>query len=139
MAENPAPKDVSAGSDQASGAAAQPEKKKRKINGFNALEIAAQVDEAREMLIQGYRPNLVRHHLREKWGLHNDTADRRISAARRQMVEDLECVDRKEKAAQLLEAAEDILKMARETRQLSNALGALSFQARVLGLEQKQN
>lgn len=75
----------------------------------------------------------------DKWGLHNQTADRRIALARRSMVDDLERVDRKEKAAQLLEAAEDILKMARETRQLSNALGALSFQARVLGLEQKQN
>ena len=137
MAEIPANENPSAGSDQPGTAA--PEKKKRKINGFNALEIADQVDEARELLIQGNRPNLVRHHLREKWGLHNDTADRRISAARRKMVEDLECVDRKEKAAQLLEAAEDILKMARETRQLSNALGALSFQARVLGLEQRQN
>ena len=136
MAENPATQDVSAGSDQASGAAPM---RRRAYNGNTALEIAKQVGDAREMLVQGNRVNVIRRYLCETYGLHNRTADRRIADARIAMVADLDCIDRKEKAAQLLEAAEDILKMARETRQLSNALGALSFQARVLGLEQKQN
>jgi hypothetical protein len=106
---------------------------------WTALEIAQQVEEARSLLVQGWRQTKVRQHLTEQHGLSGRTADRRVEDARRAMVRDLDTIDRKEKAAQLLEAAEEILFMARESRQLSNALGALSFQARMLGLEAPRN
>jgi hypothetical protein len=106
---------------------------------WNSLEIAEQVEEARSLLVQGWRQTRVRQLLAEKHGLSGRTADRRVEDARRAMVRDLDMIDRKEKAAQLLEAAEEILFMARESRQLSNALGALSFQARMLGLEAPRN
>ncbi len=55
------------------------------------------------------------------------------------MLSDLDGIDRKEFAAQMIEQATEILKMARETRQLSNAIGALRFSSELLGLNQRRN
>lgn len=129
--------DITAGAQMTESAPESTQKVRR--NSFTALEIAAQVDTVRDWLAEGLRPNKVRQRCSDAWGLTSRVADSRIFAARRSMVQDLESVDRKEKAAELLEAAADILAMARETRQLSNAIGALSFQARLLGLEGRQN
>jgi hypothetical protein len=106
---------------------------------FASMEIARQVNQVREWIVEGLRPNVIRQKCSQEWGLPSRTAENRMQAARREMVRDIEGVDRREKAAELLEAAADILKMARETKQLSNAIGALSFQARLLGLENRQN
>ncbi len=95
--------------------------------GFTALEIADQVDMVRDWLAQGLRPHQVRRKCAEEWGLKTRAAESRMQLARQRMVQDLESIDRKEKAAELLEAAAEILQLARETRQLSNALGALGF------------
>ncbi|MEN9861308.1 MAG: hypothetical protein RLZZ515_1790 [Cyanobacteriota bacterium] len=100
---------------------------KRKRAAFTALEIADQVDAVRDWLAQGLRPNQVRRRCAEEWGLQTRAAESRMQLARQRMVQDLESIDRKEKAAELLEAAAEILQLARETRQLSNALGALGF------------
>jgi hypothetical protein len=107
--------------------------------GYTFLEIAEQVDAVRDWIVEGLRPYQIRKLCAETWGLKTRTAENRIKDARQAMVRDIESVDRREKAAELLEAAADILKMARETKQLSNAIGALSFQARLLGLENRQN
>jgi len=50
------------------------------------------------------------------------------------MVRDITGIDRQQFAAQLIEAAADIQKAAQDTRQLSNALGALRLQSEILGI-----
>ena len=121
---------------------AAPEEKKparRKVVGTSAMEQVAQINKVREWLIEGYRPNQIRNLCSETWGLKTRTAEHRMEAARRAMLADLNTVDRHEAAAQMIESATDILKMARETRQLSNAIGALRLQAELLGLNQRSN
>lgn len=121
---------------------AAPEEKKpaqRKLVGSSAVEIARQIDQVRDWLIEGNRPGLIRKLCSETWGLQTRTADNRIMAARQQMLADLNTIDRHEAAAQMIESATDILKMARETRQLSNAIGALRLQSELLGLNQRSN
>ena len=114
-------------------------KPKRQKKGFTAYEIVEQTDRVRDWLAQGLRPHQIRKLCAEKWGLATRTAEFRIKNARECMVRDLEDCDRKEKAAELLEAASQILKAAQDSNQLSNAIGALSFSARLLGLEGRQN
>jgi hypothetical protein len=107
--------------------------------GSASIEIADQVDQVRELLIEGYRPNQIRKICAERWGLTGRTAEYRMQTARRMMTADLEGIDRKEITAQMIEQATEILKMARETRQLSNAIGALRFSSELLGLNQRRN
>ena len=104
---------------------------------YNSLEIARQVDSVRDWLAAGMRPHKIRSKCAQDWGLASRTADSRLQAARQEMLRDIDGVDRRAKAAELLEAAAEILELARESNQLSNALGALGFQARLLGLEAK--
>lgn len=105
----------------------------------SALDIAEQINVTQKMLTMGKAPFEIRQALALQYGLPERTAERRISEARQLMVKELEIVDRKQLAAQLLRTAEEILGEARETRQLSNALGALGFISRVTGIEQRNN
>jgi hypothetical protein len=104
---------------------------------YNSLEIARQVDAVRDWLAAGMRPHKIRAKCAEEWGLASRTAESRLQAARQEMLRDIAGVDRQAKAAELLEAAAEILELARESRQLSNAIAAISFQSRLLGLEPK--
>lgn len=103
------------------------------------MEIAAQIDQVRAWIIEGYRPSQIRIKCLEAWDLKTRAAESRMQAARRAMLLDLSTIDRQEIAAQMVEQASDILKMAKETRQLSNAIGALRFQADLLGLSHRGN
>lgn len=103
----------------------------------STLDIAEQINAVAKMLTMGKSPYEIRQVLAMQYGLPERTADRRISEARQQLVRDVESIDRKELAAQLLRAAEEILGEARQTRQLSNALGALGFISRLTGMEPK--
>jgi hypothetical protein len=114
-------------------------KRKTPFVTSTALEIAQQVDDARTLLINGNRPPVVRQILREKWGLETRTAERRLTQARQEMVKDISGIDRQQYAAQLVEAAAEIQKAAQDTRQLSNALGALRLQAEILGVTGRSN
>jgi hypothetical protein len=70
-------------------------------------------------------------------GLPERTARRRIAEAREHMAKEIDVLDRRQLAAQLIRTAEEILGEARETKQLSNALGAIGFISRVTGIEPK--
>lgn len=107
--------------------------------GKGALDIAEQLHSVRVMLSNGRSPYEIRQALAIQYGLPERTAERRIKEARELQVRELEQLDRKELAAQLIGAAADILKEAKETRQLSNALGALGFISRLTGLEMPRN
>ncbi len=121
---------------------AAPEKKppvKRDRSCYASLEIAEQINQVREWLIEGYRPGQIRAKCAEQWDLKTRAAESRIAGARQAMLRDLSTIDRHEVAAQMIESATDILKLARETRQLSNAIGALRLQAELLGLNNRRN
>lgn len=104
-----------------------------------AAQIAEQIAEVRKLLSLGRQNYQIRQVLSVKYGLSDRTIERRIRDARAEQVDELEKLDRKQLAAQLISAAYEILGEARETRQLSNALGALGFMARMTGLEVKNN
>lgn len=107
--------------------------------GQSALDIAEQLHSVRRMLNNGRSNYEIGQALAAEYGLPERTIRRRIAEAREQQVRELEQLDRKELAAQLIGAAADILKEAKETRQLSNALGALGFISRLTGLEMPRN
>jgi hypothetical protein len=104
-----------------------------------AAQIAEQIAEVRKLLSLGRQNYQIRQVLSVKYGLSDRTIERRIRDARAEQVDELEKLDRKQLAAQLISAAYEILGEARETRQLSNALGALGFMARMTGLETRNN
>ena len=116
-----------------------PAEKKRPRGNYNAMEIARQVCQVRQWLVDGERPNVVRRYCAEQWGLTARTAESRIATARQEMVRDISGIDRQQFAAQLVEAAAEILKDAKGSRQLSNALGALRLQAEILGVTGRSN
>lgn len=110
-----------------------------RVKMTQAAVISEQLGEVRRLLSMGKQRHEICRVLSIKWGLSDRTIDRRISDARAAQVAELEGLDRKQLAAQLISAAQEILGEARETRQLSNALGALSFVARLTGLETRNN
>jgi hypothetical protein len=110
-----------------------------RVKPTHGAVIAEQLAEVRRLLSMGKQRYQICQVLAIKWGLSDRTIDRRISDARAAQVAEFDGLDRKQLAAQLISAAQDILGEARETKQLSNALGALSFVARLTGLETKQN
>jgi DNA-binding transcriptional MerR regulator len=106
---------------------------------FTSMEVARQVDQVREWLITGYRPNEIRRMCDEEWGLKTRASEGRMQEARREVLRDIAAIDRQEITAQMVESASDILKLARESRQLSNAIGALRLQAELLGINGRKS
>lgn len=103
------------------------------------MDIAEQLHSVRRMLNAGRSSYSICQALAAQYGLPERTARRRIAEAREQQVKELEQLDRRQLAAQLIGAAAEILEEAKETRQLSNALGALGFISRLTGLEMPRN
>jgi hypothetical protein len=106
---------------------------------FTSVEVARQVDQVREWLITGYRPSEIRQLCAEHWGVRTRAAESRMQEARREVLRDIAAIDRQEITAQMVESASDILKLARESRQLSNAIGALRLQAELLGINGRKS
>ena len=111
---------------------------KRKSNkaapGKKALEIAEQINFCRERLIQFHTAYQIRKELAERWGMPARTADDRIKAAREAIKDDISVIDRQELASMLMDMAVAIAKEAKETRQLSNAIGGIRLISELSGL-----
>jgi hypothetical protein len=105
---------------------------------WNSREICDQVDEVRQWITGGWPAFRIRRECAERWGLKTRTAELRMAQARREMVRDVGDVDRKEVAAALAETAMWILEEARDSKQLSNALGAARLHAEILGIMDKK-
>lgn len=118
---------------------APPIKQKRKPGRAreSAADIAQQINTVQRMLTHGKNTYDICQALALEYGLPERTARRRIAEAREQLRAEVASLDRQDLAAQLIKAAQEILGEARETRQLSNALGALGFISRVTGIEPK--
>jgi hypothetical protein len=112
-------------------------KKPRK--GNNAVEIYEQIEHTKDLLVAGYRPGEIRKMVAERYGCSLRTVDTRISQARDAMVRDASQVDRHQLASQLLETYSEILRKARDSNQLNNALGACAGIARLTGLDASKN
>ena len=114
-------------------------KKDTPKKGSTAVEICEQIEYAKDLLVGGYRPGQIRKMLTEKYGFQGRTADTRIAQARDAMVNDASQVDRHQLASQLLETYAEILRKAKESNQLNNALGAAAGIARLTGLDARTN
>lgn len=98
------------------------------------MEIADQVDHCVKALIGFKTPRAIRHELAERWGLPERTADRRIQAAREQMTRDVNEEQRQDVVARMMQQCLAIAEQAGETRQLSNAIGAMRLYGELLGV-----
>ena len=109
--------------------------KRRQV--WTALEIAEQVCIVQNWIADGVRPNLIRQRCAERWGIAIRTSEYRIQAARRQMIRDINVMDRAEKVSEMLEKLETVIEMSIATRMGSNAIGAMKLQADLLQLVSK--
>ena len=104
------------------------------IKGESALRLADQVTTVMGWLSDGRRPFEIRTMGSEQWGLDPRTMDDRIALARKQLLKDISAADRQEIAAQVMHGFSRIALESLETRQLSNAIGALRAYAEVAGV-----
>ena len=118
------------------GGGAQSGKRKsdKKAPGERALLIVEQINYCREQLVAFNTAYEIRRQLAERWGLEARTADNRIKAAREAIKNDISVIDRQELASMLMDMAVAIAKEAKETRQLSNAIGGIRLISDLSGL-----
>ena len=102
--------------------------------GARALEIAEQINLAKEMIIGFSRPGEVCQALSNKWGLSESTANRRLAQARQQITLEVNGQDRQDVVATMMQQCLKIAKEASETRQLSNAIGAMRLYGELVGV-----
>lgn len=107
---------------------------KKKRPGWSAMEIAHQVNTVRDWITHGKRPYQIRDLCAREWGLSTRTAEARMQLARREMVTDLEGLDRKDLAAAALETLQKVQEMSLDTRQGSNAIGATRLMLELAGI-----
>ena len=96
--------------------------------------MAEQIAFSQELLVNFKTPSQIRRALSERWGLPERTADRRIQAAREQIKRDANMADRQEIVATMMEQCLKIATEASETRQLSNAIGAMRLYGELIGV-----
>ena len=94
-------------------------------SGQKALQVAAQIEEVKELLIDFYRPGEIHQLMAERHGLSKTTSERRLAMARQQIKSEINEVDRVEVVAVMMQQTLKIAREASNTRQLSNSLGAL--------------
>jgi hypothetical protein len=116
----------------------KPTKERKPRVKYNAREQCDQVNKVRDLITSGWAAHRVREFCANEWGLSSRTAESRMQQARREMVRDVGDIDRKEVAAALAETAMWILDEARNSKQLSNALGAARLHAEILGIMERK-
>ena len=100
----------------------------KRRQAFTAYEIADQTRIVQDWLAAGVRPNVIRQRCSDRWGFSTRTAEHRMHAARRQMIADINIMDR----------AENVIEQALDSRMGANAIGAMRLQADLLQLIQKR-
>ena len=110
----------------------------KRRQAFTAYEIADQTRIVQDWLAAGVRPNVIRQRCSDRWGISTRTGDHRIHAARRQMISDINVMDRAEAVSQMLEKLENVIEQALDSRMGANAIGAMRLQADLLQLVQKK-
>lgn len=87
-----------------------------------------------EMLTRGCTRRECLQHAADEWAVANRTADSYLKAARDLIRSDWDNIARDQLAAELLSQYADLQRKARETNQLSVALGAINGAARLTKL-----
>ena len=109
-------------------------KKGEKQSGQTALEIAEQVTFVVQELINFKNGFQIRQALAERWGLSERTCERRLEAGREQIRRDANGADRQQIVATMMAQCLKIATEASETRQLSNAIGAMRLYGELIGV-----
>ena len=102
--------------------------------GARALEIAEQINLAKEMIIGFHRPGEILQVLSDRWGLSESTGNRRLAQARQLITREVNQADRQELVATMMQQCLKIAREASETRQLSNAIGAMRLYGELVGV-----
>ena len=102
--------------------------------GHKSAEIADQILFCMGELVAFKSAREIREGLAERWGLKERTADSRIQAARERIRADANTQDRQDLVAVMMEQCLKIAKEASETRQLSNAIGAMRLYGELVGV-----
>ena len=102
--------------------------------GEQALLIAEQVHFAKEMIIGFHRPGEINQALMDKYGVAIATAERRLAQARKTITSEMNDQDRQDVVAAMMQQCLKIAKEASETRQLSNAIGAMRLYGELVGV-----
>ena len=94
-------------------------------SGKAALQVAEQIQEAKDLLIDFHTPGEIHQKLMDKYGVSKPTSERRLAMARQQIKSEINEADRQEIVAVMMQQTLKIARAASDTRQLSNSLGAL--------------
>ena len=109
-------------------------KKEKTTTGNTALERADQILDAIKLLVSFHSAREVRQAMQDKWGLSEASALRRIREAREAIRDDVNVADRQEIVATMAEQCLAVAKQATESRQLSNAIGAMRLYGELLNV-----
>ena len=99
-----------------------------------ALLLVEQINYAKERLIGFGRTGQICEEMAEKWGLTERTAARRVASARAAITAEVNEADRQEIVAVMMQQCLKIATEASETRQLSNAIGAMRLYGELVGV-----
>ena len=102
--------------------------------GHKSAEIADQILFCMDQLVGFKSAREIREMLADRWGLQERTANARIQAAREKIRADANAQDRQDVVATMMEQCLKIAKEASETRQLSNAIGAMRLYGELVGV-----
>ena len=102
--------------------------------GARALEIAEQINLAKEMIIGFNNSGQIRKALADRYGVCDRTASARLAQARKMITADINEQDRQDIVAAMMQQCLKIAKEASETRQLSNSIGAMRLYGELVGV-----
>ncbi len=106
----------------------------KRAPGHKAAEIGEQINYCMAQLVAFKSARELRDELSDRWGLSERVAQTRIQAARERIRADANACDRVDVVATMMEQCLKIAKEASETRQLSNAIGAMRLYGELVGV-----
>ncbi len=98
----------------------------------NKEQVAARIDRCIEWLSLCQSTSEIIRQGKSEWGVGEDMVHVYISKARAMIRERYDEMDRKDWIATALEKLEKVAAMSMESRQLSNAIGAIGLQAKLI-------
>ena len=97
------------------------------------LEKKARVEELADMVVKGYSQREMNRHVRETWGLSDDSATNYIREARDVVKSDLVDIDRTHMLAAKVQLLEQIARDSIASGRENNAIGAIRLLAELTG------
>lgn len=104
-----------------------------------AVAITEQIHFAQDALASGLARRKITRLIRDRWGVGERTARRRVEKAVELMTAEAQGIDRTALAAQLLEIYQQLIYKASECKQFNASLGAANGLAKLAGLIDTNN